>query len=247
MAVQYDSISSWAVGASDRSTTSTGSPSRSCAWTDVPATGQPVVRRHGHVVDRHPGQRHRRQPARVGHRSPHDADGYPARAQAVEDEQRGEAVGPDGRRRGARPGRPGWSASCRPRCRGSSRRSRSAGADGELGRGGVEAVHGAQHVAGLDQQPLAGRRQRDLAARPLEQRQRRARPRARGCAATAAARRCGAGRPPARSAAPRRRPRSSAGGADRPPGPLPERYRLGHDPCRRRSWTFGARSATVGP
>jgi hypothetical protein len=43
------------------------------------------------------------------------------------------------------------------------------GRRGDLGRRDLEPVHGAEHGAGLDEQPLSGRRQRHPAARALEQ------------------------------------------------------------------------------
>ena len=39
----------------------------------------------------------------------------------------------------------------------------------ELGADRVEPVHRAEHVARLDEEPLAGRSEHDAAARPLEQ------------------------------------------------------------------------------
>ena len=85
-AAQYDSIASCAVGASSRSTMSTGSSCKRAGIDDV-GRREAMSRRHGDVVDGHLRQWRRREPAWLDHRSAHDAGGERTRAQTVEDAQ----------------------------------------------------------------------------------------------------------------------------------------------------------------
>ena len=132
--------------------------------------GQAMVGGHGDVVDRYPGQGHGRHPARLGDRAAQDARCQPPRAQAIEDEQRGETVGSDdgvGVLGPKRPDGPHHAVLAAVAVADGARRRHR----GELGRRGVEAVDGSEHVAGVDQQPLAGPAQCHPPARALEQRQ----------------------------------------------------------------------------
>ena len=124
---------------------------------------------HRDVVDGHAGERHRRDPFGLADWRPDDADGERSGAELVEDRERREPVGAHGDvglLGQQSPDRPHHAALAAVAV---TDAERNGGGGRQLGTDGAEAIHRPQHVARLDEQPLAGRRERHLAARALEE------------------------------------------------------------------------------
>ena len=184
-AAQYASISSWAVGASARSTTSTGSPSRSLACTRRRAASRcPGGTATWSTGTRASGTDATRSGSRD--RPSHDADGHPPGPQTVEDVQRRQAVGADAPRPDAALAERSIVRIIPPSLPWQYPTVHAVGAGGELGGGLVEPVHRPQDVPGLDAAVARrpGQRPCGSCARTAP---RRGRPPARGSAATAVA------------------------------------------------------------